>query len=285
MGEIRERMLEDLTMRGLSEATRESCLAYARAFVAHFRRSPHELGADHVRAWILHLLTAAGRSAATVNVAIAALRFLFRTTLRRPEVMQEIRTVRRHHKSVEVPSGQEMERLFSNTTDVRQRAMFMLLYGAGLRVSELVGLMPRDIDSQRMVVVVRDTKTRHDRLAPLTPRMLDALRVYFRERRPKEYLFPGPSGKGPLNRSTVAFQLRKAAAQAGLAKPFYPHLLRHAFATHMVELGVDLRSVQILLGHRSIQSTTRYTQLTEARRHSLSNPVEALGTEQGKLLG
>ncbi len=116
--------------------------------------------------------------------------------------------------------------------------------------------------------------------------MLKALRAYYREQRPKgTYLFPGPSGNGPLHRATVALQLRKAAADAGLAKRLYPHLLRHAFATHMVELGVDLRSVQILLGHRSIQSTTRYTQLSEARRHSLRNPVEALGTEQGRLLG
>jgi site-specific recombinase XerD len=254
--------------------------------VAHFRRPPQELGAEHVRAWVLHLLTALGRSASTVNVAIAALRFLFGTTLKRPEVMVGIRTVRKDRACPQVPSGSELERLFAATTDLKQRAMFMLLYGAGLRVSELLHLTPSDIDSARMVIVVRDTKTRHDRLVPLSMRMLKELRAYWRARRPAgQCLFPGRKPGAPLTREAVSAALRKAAARAGITKHMHPHLLRHAFATHMLELGADLRTVQILLGHRSIRSTTCYTQLTEARRRTLKNPVEVLGTEEGRLLG
>lgn len=287
MGKIRKRMLQDLTLRGMSAATQESYLTYARLFVAYHKKSPTELGTEDVRAWVLHLLTTLGRKASTVNVAIAALRFLFGTTLGRAEVMQGIRNVTKEHACPEVPSGTEVERLLSCTTDLKHRAMFLLLYGAGLRVSELLKLAPSDIDSARMVIVVRDTKTRHDRLAPLSPRMLQELRAYWRERRPKgPYLFPGSkSEQAPLTRSAVRLGLRKAASRAGLHKLIYPHLLRHAFATHMLELGTDLRSVQILLGHRSIRSTTQYMHLSEARRRSLKNPVEVLGTAEGRALG
>jgi site-specific recombinase XerD len=286
MGELRERMRQDLTLRGFSSSTHEAYLRQARAFVAHFRRPASTLGTEDVRTWVLHLLTVLGRSAASVNLAIAALRFLFGTTLKRPEVMQGIRNVRRNHGCPEVPSGRELEDLLGATRDPRHLAMFMLLYGAGLRVSELVNLTPKDIDSGRMVIVVRETKTRRDRLAPLTPRTLAALRAYWRARRPSgPYLFTGVRAGAPLTREAVALALRKAARRAGLGKHFYPHLLRHAFATHMLELGADIRTVQVLLGHASIRSTERYLHLTEARRATLKNPLEVLGSEEGRSLG
>lgn len=286
MGRVRDRMQQELTLRGLSASTHERYLSFARAFVAHFKRPPKELGAEHARIWILHLLTVLHRSPATVNVAIGALRFLFGATLKRPDVMRDIRMVRKNCPCPEVPSGSEIARLLAATSDVKQRAMFMLMYGAGLRVSELLHLTAGDIDSERMVVVVRDTKTRHDRLVPLSARMLDALRAYWRARRPAgPWLFPGKTPGAPLTRAAVNMVLRKAAARAGLTKRMHPHILRHAFATHMLELGTDLRTVQLLLGHRSIRSTTRYTHLTEARRRNLNNPLEALGTEEGRVLG
>ena len=286
MGKLRDRMQQDLTLRGLRPSTHDAYLRQARFFIAHFRLPVSELGTEHVRTWVLHLLTVLGRSPASVNLAIAGLRFLFGTTLKRPEVMQGIRNVRRDHGCPAVPSGSELEQLLSATSNLRHRAMFMLLYGAGLRVSELVKLSVSDIDSKRMVIVVRDTKTRRDRLAPLTPRMLQALRAYWRARRPSgPYLFESRRAGEPLTRTAVAVALRKAASRAGLGKRFYPHLLRHAFATHMLELGADVRSVQILLGHVSIRSTARYLQLTEARRSTLNNPLEVLGSEEGRSLG
>jgi len=286
MGTLRERMQQDLTLRGLSPATHEAYLRQARAFVAHFRRDASKLGTEHVRAWVLHLLTDLGRSPASVNLAIAALRFLFGTTLKRPDVMQGIRNVRMNHGCPEVPSGREVELLLAATPGLRHRAMFMLLYSAGLRVSELVKLCPSDVERRRMVIVVRETKTRRDRLVPLAPRMLEVLRAYWRSFRPSgPYLFPGLCEGKPVTRDAVALALHNAAARAGLGKHFYPHLLRHAFATHMLELGADIRSVQILLGHTSIRSTARYLQLTEARRSTLKNPLEVLGREEGRSLG
>jgi integrase/recombinase XerD len=250
-----------------------------------FGRSADQLGTEHVRGWLLWLLKDKKLSASTVNVAIAALRQLF-TTLGRPGVMQHIRGVRQQHPAPDVLSGTEIERLLTAATDPKHRAMFALLYGAGLRIAELLALTTADIDSQRMVIHVRDTKSRHDRIVPLSPRMLLALREYWRARRPTgPWLFPGRSPGSQMTRVGVSEAMRNCARSAGISKRVHPHLLRHAFATHLLELGTDLRTVQILLGHRSLSSTTRYTHLTEARRLALGSPIEALSTERGSVLG
>jgi site-specific recombinase XerD len=284
MGKHRDKMEQDLVLRGFARATRESYLRYARAFVGHFGRSADELGAEQIRSWVLWLLTVKKRDAATVNVAIAALRHLF-ASLGRPEVMLGIRGVRKQHRAPDVLSGSEVERLLKASVNLKHRAIFTLLYGAGLRLGELLALKVEDIDSQRMVVHVRNTKNRHDRIVSLSPRMLQALRQYWRAHRPKgTLLFPGRSADKPLTSKAVAKAIVKIARCAGIDKRVYAHLLRHAFATHLMELGADLRTVQILLGHRSISSTTRYTHLTEARRLTLCSPIEALSTEQGRIL-
>lgn len=289
MGEIRDRMTEDLALRGLSAQTSEAYLRCAKSFVAFHRRCPRELGTEHVRTYILHLLHEKGLTPRTVNVTVAALRFLFTVTLLRPEVMASIRTIRVSHREPDVPGGSVVAAILAQARNVRDRAMFMLLYGAGLRVSEMLALTAKDIDSQRMVVHVRDTKNRHDRVVPLPPSALAALRTYWRESAPKgTHLFGSPfhpeRGRA-LTRKAVNLSLRKAARAAGLTLRVYPHLLRHAFATHLLELGTDLRTVQILLGHRSLQSTARYTHLSEARRATLRSPLELLQTEEGKRLG
>jgi site-specific recombinase XerD len=285
MGKHRDRMEQDLALRGVSKTTAEVYLKYARRFVAHYGRSADQLGTEHVRRWLLWLLKERKVSASTVNVAIAALRQLF-TTLGRPNVMRHIRGVRQQHPAPDVLSGTEIERLLSAATDAKHRAMFALLYGAGLRIAELLALTTADIDSQRMVIHVRDTKTRHDRIVPLSPRMLTALREYWRARRPTgPWLFPGRAPGSQMTRVGISNAMRNCARSAGISKRVHPHLLRHAFATHLLELGTDLRTVQILLGHRSLSSTTRYTHLTEARRLTLGSPIEALSTERGSVLG
>jgi site-specific recombinase XerD len=286
MGRIRDKMEADLALRGLRDATRRNYLSYARAFVAFHRSPPTELGTEHVRRWLLHLLTELGRSASTVNVAIAALRFLFTTTLGRPEVMKEVRPVRKERAAPEIPSGTEMSRLLAATTNRKHRVLFFLMYGAGLRVSEALGLTVDDIDSRRRVIHVRHTKSRYDRLVPLTPKMLGELRAYWRAFRPGgRHLFPGRTATRPMTRGAVHRAIHEAAKRAGLERRMYPHLLRHAYATHTLELGGDLRSLQVLLGHRSFRSTLRYTHLSEARRRTLKNPLEALGTKEGRELG
>lgn len=285
MGEIQDRMKQELVLRGMAASTRESYLRFARAFVAYHRRSPRELGTEHVRRWVLALLTDRELDASTVNVAIAALRFLF-ATLGRPEVMVPIEGVRKQHRVPDVLSGSEVQRLLDATTDLRYRAMFTLLYGAGLRVSELLKLDCTDIDSHRMVLHLREPKNRHDRIVPIAPRMLQVLREYWKARRPRgSRLFVGRDGRSALTREALNHALKKFALRAGLRKKVYAHLLRHAFATHLLELGTDLRTVQLLLGHRSLHSTARYTHLTPARLATLRSPLEALSTEQGRILG
>ena len=286
MGQVRVKMAEDMRLRGLSENTQEMYLRAARGFVAFHMLSPTKLGTEQVRRYLLFLLDVALRSASTVNVVISALRFLYGTTLGRPEVMQPIRAVRKDRPEPDVLGGSEVEALLAHTASVKYHAMFTVLYGGGLRISEALNLGVPDIDSRRMVLHLRDTKTNHDRFVPLSPKMLTALRSYWKADRPTgKYLFPGPSGEAPLTRNAVLNAIKKAARAAGITRNVPPHSLRHAFATHMLELGSDLRSVQLLLGHRSIESTTRYTHLSEARLQALPSPVEVLGTPEGRPLG
>lgn len=286
MGQFRDRMAADLALHGAAQST---CLAYLRfacAFVAFHMRPPTELGTENVRAWLLHLLRNKRLSPRTVNVATSALRFLFDNTLQRPEVMASVRSVRVQHHQPDVPSGSQVAALIEHARTPKHRAMFMLLYGTGLRISEMLNLQIADIDSTRMVLHLRDTKNRHDRIVPLPPKALEALRAYWRADRPKgPALFAGRLGAPSLTRNAVNIAIRKTARRAGIKLRIYPHLLRHAFATHLLEMGTDLRSVQILLGHRSIQSTTRYTHLSEARRAALRSPLDLLGTAEGARLG
>ena len=286
MGLLQDRMIEDLTLRGSAPNTHLAYVRCARAFVAFHRRPPAELGEEHVRTWLLHLLTVRKRSPRTVNVHIAALRVLYDVTLQRPEVMVGVRAVRTKDRQPDIPSGQQVRALLDAAPSLKHRAMFMLLYGAGLRVSEVLALTTADVDSARMVLHIRDTKNRHDRIVPLPRPALDALRAYWKEERPSgPMLIEGRCGRETLTRGAVNQAISRAARKAGILHRVYPHLLRHAFATHMLELGGDLRTVQILLGHRSLQSTARYTHLTEARRASLRSPLEALDTEAGQRLG
>jgi len=221
-----------------------------------------------------------------VNLALAALRFLYITTLRRPEVMQGLRRIQPIVRAPDVLSGRDMQRLLKRASSLKHRALFMLMYGSGLRVSEACALTVGDIDSGRMVIRVRSTKNRHDRIVPLPEQTLEVLRDYWKARRPKgPYLFPGTDDAKPITRVSISEALRNAARRAGLKKRVHPHLLRHGYATHSLELGTDLRSVQILLGHNSIKSTVRYTHLTEARRKGLRSPVQVLGTKEGNALG
>lgn len=290
MGQVRERMTEDLRLRGLRAGTREKYLHYAKAFVAFFMLPPERLGTEHVRQWIMFMLTIARRSPSTVNVAIGALRFLFTTTLQRADVMHSIRRVRKNHSQPDVLSGSEVASLIEHARTLKHRAMFMLLYGSGLRISELLFLKPSDIDSKRMVVHLRETKNLYDRIVPLSQQALDALRAYWKADRPTGgYLFAAGAasrhGRPVLSRNAVNIAMRKAGHAAGITKRLYPHLLRHTFATHLLEIGTDLRTLQILLGHRSLQSTARYTHLSEARLKALRSPLDVLGTEGGKALG
>lgn len=285
MGKHRQRMERELILLGLASNTRDSYLKYARLFVQYCGRSPDQLGTEDVRRWVFWLLTVQKRQPRTVNVAIAATRQLF-AALGRPEVTRDIRYVRCQHRAPEILSGTEVDRLLRAAPSIKHRAVFTLLYGAGLRIAELLALTPADIDSRRMVLHVRNTKARRDRILPLSPRALQTLRDYWKQCRPQSpWLFPGKNRHHQMTRTAVSIAIRRAARNAGIRKRVYPHLLRHTFATHLLELGTDLRTVQILLGHRSLSSTAHYTHLTEARRLALRSPLDALDSQQGGVLG
>ena len=264
-------------LRGLRPSTIEAYVRIAAAFVRFFMRPPTELGADEVRRYLLHLRNVRGLVQTTINAHIAALRFLYAVTLHRPGVMQSFRAIRVEHPAPEVLSRDEVERLIDCASILKHRAMFMLMYGSGLRVGEILSLRPTDIDSGRMVIRVREAKNRHDRVVPLAERVLPVLRAYWKDNckhlTRDGLLFPGRNGER-MTRESVHKALGSAAARAALSKHIYPHLLRHTFATHLLEAGEDLRTVQILLGHMRITSTQRYTHLSEARRAKIRTPLD-----------
>ncbi len=276
MGTLRQRMIEDLELRGRRPLTIDAYVRAVASFVRHCGRSPRELGADDVRAYLLHMRRDRGLAQTTLNVHLAAIRFLYSVTLHRPGVTASFRQIRVDRLAPDILSTSQIERLLAGASNVKHRGMFMLLYGAGLRVGELQSLHVADVDGDRRVIHVRDTKSRRDRIVPLPARALPVLREYWLAYRRKltrtGLLFPGY--KGRMTREAVHRALDTAVLRAGLQQHVYPHLLRHSFATHLLEAGEDIRTVQILLGHVHITSTVRYTHLSEARRARIRSPLD-----------
>jgi len=286
MGKLREKMSEDLRLRGCAPSTCESYLSCVRAFAAYHRRSPEQLGEPEIREFLLHLESKPS-SPSTLTVYAAALKFLYRVTLDQPELAERIPRPRRVPQRLPaVLTGAEVERLLGCIYSLKHRAIVMTAYGAGLRVSEVCSLRVDDIDSQRMVIHVRQGKGKRDRFVMLPERVLYALREYWRRDRPKRpFLFPGQPPGRCISSSAVQKALTLAAARAGLTKRVSPHVLRHSFATHLLELGTDLRVIQTLLGHASISTTLRYTRVSQSHLRKTSSPLDVLGTQKQKPIG
>ena len=256
MGKLKDKMDGDLKLRGLCENTRATYLRCAEAFVKHYMKPPAALGKTEVRDYLLLGVEERKWAPSTYNVHAAALRFLYSYTLERPEEVAWIGQMRVTHRLPAILSSEEIERLLAALGSLRMQAIVMTAYGAGLRVSEVLSLRVEDIDSRRMVIHVQHGKGDRDRYTMLPERLLETLRAYWREKRP-----PGPelfAGRKPgtlLQRATVNIALKQAALRAGIKKRVRPHSLRHAFATHLLEAGTDLRTLQVLLGHASITTT------------------------------
>jgi len=278
MGALRERMAVDLRLRGLSPVTQRMYLRCAERFVGYHRRSPRMLGESEVRAFLDHLVQEKRVSRSTHRVYVAAIHFLYRVTLDRPGVVRRIPFPRQVSERLpEILSPAEVERLLGAVSRPKHRALLMVAYGAGLRVSELCALMPTDIDSQRMLIRVRAGKGGKDRYVMLSPRLLAALREYWRLRPPSgPYLFPSPRPDKALSRMAIFRVVRQAARRAGLRKRVNPHMLRHCFATHLHEAGTDIRVIQVLLGHRSIRTTARYVMVSREHVGTVASPLDAL---------
>ena len=278
MSPLRRRMTEDMQLRRLSPHTQRAYLQHIALFARHFRQSPERLGPEEIRAYQLYLTRDRQLAASSIGVAVAALRFLYKVTLRREwNFDEDIPTGgRRPQRLPVVMSPAEVAEFLDAVHSLKHRVILTICYAAGLRVSEAVHLRPAAIDSQRMVIRVEQGKGRKDRYVMLSPKLLDILRDYWRIVRPKEWLFPGDAPDQPITASAVEDACRITRRQAGLAKPITPHALRHAFAVHLLESGADVRTIQLLLGHRGLNTTARYLRLTTTKVCATASPLDGL---------
>lgn len=285
MKRLREKMHEDLVLRGMSTATIDSYVRCARKFAEHFGRSPCSMGIHEVRTFLLHLARR-GLHPSSLNVYGGALRFLYGVTLERPHELAALPRARVPMRVPVVLSGTEIQRLLGATSRLNHRVALMLAFGAGLRVSEICRLRIDDVDAKRMVLRIRHAKGGRERYVMLSAHLLRELRAYWKAVRPEgPWLFPGNAGRRRLTRAAIHKAVVNAARRAGLSKRVGPHTLRHSFATSLLETGTDLRTLQVLLGHASIESTTLYLHVSTARLQSLTSPLDMLGTAEGRALG
>ncbi len=268
MTKLREQMTDEMVLRGFAPNTQRAYVQAVTRLARHYGRSPDRISKREVKAFLLHLHQDLHRSTSTCNVAAAALRFLYQQTLGRSATGFDIPFARKPKKLPQVLSREEVARLLSCTPFLKHRVLFRIAYSAGVRVSEIVRLRSRDIDSDRMVIRVEQGKGAKDRLALLSPRLLEELRAHWHREHPGEFLFPSRSGLGHLCAGALKHAFARAKQHSRIDKPGGIHLLRHSYATHMLEAGIDLHTLQRLLGHRSIRTTTQYIHLMEPARHA-----------------
>jgi integrase/recombinase XerD len=277
MGHLHDRMAEDLALRNLSPATRRNYLLYCRKFAAFCRRSPAEVGEAEVRRYLLDCVQVQKLSYPTYRQIYAALKFLYTVTLRRSWDVERLPFPKNRLRPLPaVLHADELRDLFAAFVRPDYRALFMTCYAAGLRINEACHLGVADVDSQRMLLHVRHAKGGCERYTLLSPRLLGELRAYWRLARPTVWLFPGDTPAGPVSDDAARQALARACQDAGLTKRCTPHTLRHSFATHLLEAGVNLVVLQKLLGHRSIRTTSRYTHVSTEHLRTIASPFDLL---------
>src|SRR5882724_1253280 len=276
MTPLRQRMLEDLQLRNYSPTTVRIYLHAVTEFAQHFGTPPDRLDAEHIRRYQVFLIKEKKVSQPTFVQVVCALRFFYTHTLHRKIAVDRIPFPRRERKLPLILSRDEVQALLEAPRNLRHRTMLAIMYASGLRVSEVARLKVADIDRARNVLWVRGGKGRKDRQALLPPKLRDLLRSYWRRERPADWLFPGSDPNQPISPKAIFLACRKAAERAGIAKSVHPHSLRHAFATHLLEAGVDLRTIQTLLGHADLSTTARYLQVSDASVGATTSPLESL---------
>jgi site-specific recombinase XerD len=277
MTQLRQRMSEDMQVRNLSLNTQLSYLQQVSLFARHFGKSPDLLGRENIRTYQVYLTNEKKLTPSSIHIAISALRFLFNVTLERDWVLKEILPLpKKPQKLPIILSPDEVQHFLGCVLDLKHRAILTTCYAAGLRISEALHLKPTDIDSQRMIVRVEQGKGQKDRYVMLSPKLLEILRDYWRMRRPKEWLFPGDRTGRPITRDAVEQACAKAHDLSRLSKPVTPHSLRHAFAVHLLEAGADVRTIQLLLGHRSLATTAHYLRIATNKVCATASPFELL---------
>jgi integrase/recombinase XerD len=286
MGQLHDRMAADLTLAGYSPSTKKIYLLYARLFAKHSMRSPAEMGEEEIRRYLLHMVEERKITPETYRQIRGALIFLYTITLNRPTEVARLPVRRMKQKLPVVLSGSEVQALLDAIRRPKYRAIIMTIYAGGLRITEACRLRPEDIDSQRMVIHIRDGKGGRDRYTMLSERLLAYLRDYWRRHRPRsEWLFPGRMAEGHSSPETTRRVFHAARASAGLVKKATPHTLRHCFATHLLESGVDITLIRSLLGHGSLRTTEIYTHVSVEHLSRVRSPLDLLGTPNGARLG
>ena len=275
---LRRRMIEDMTVRNLSPATQRSYLHAVAKFSRYFSRSPDRLDIEDVRAFQVFLVSQK-ISWPALNQTVCALRFFYGVTLNRPEIPERIAYTREPRKLPVILSADEVVRFLEAVPSLKTRTALTTAYAAGLRASEAVSLKVADIDSSRMLIQVRHGKGAKDRTVMLSPQLLAILRTHWRLARPREWLFPGRDESKPIDVQVLHAACRSATKAAGLAKRVTVHTLRHSFATHLLESGVDIRIIQVLLGHNSLSTTARYTQVATTTIAKTRSPIDRLALE------
>jgi integrase/recombinase XerD len=281
MTPLRRRMTEDLILHNRSPKTSRLYVNWVADFAQFFHTSPERLGPEHVRSYLLHLVQERQVSGNVQKQARLALQFLYRVTLGREEVVERVAHPRAPKTLPVVLSRDEMARFLDALKNPKHRALLMTAYAGGLRLSEVARLRVEDIDGARMVLHVRQGKAHKDRDVMLSPRLLAVLREYWRLHRPRPYLFPGRHPDRPISVRSVQMVCERALTASGLSKHVHMHTLRHSFATHLLESGTDLRTIQVLLGHHSFSTTARYLHITTAALRSTRSPFDALGVPPG----
>jgi len=275
---LRKRMIDDMTIRNMAPNTQRAYVRAVKNFSKHFGKSPDKLTFEHVREYQLHLV-GRGLQAATVIPIICAIRFFYGTTLGRGDVAKHIPLARKADTLPAVLTREQVLRFLKTVPDLEMRTIFITIYSAGLRVSEAVALTARDIDSANMVIHVRQGKGRKDRYVMLSEQLLAILRAYWKCARPEHLLFPGPDPQRPITVRSVQRACREGVRAARLDPSITVHTLRHCFATHLLEQGVDIRVIQDLLGHRHITSTARYARVALNTIRQIQSPLELLNIE------
>jgi len=277
MTSLRQRMIEDMQIRNLSVHTQKCYVLQVSLFARHFSKSPELLGPEQIRAHQIYLTNERKLATKSILLAIAALRFLYKVTLKKSWVFETIIPAPKAPQTLPVVlSPEEVIQFLDCVSSRKYRAILTTCYAAGLRISEAVALAPLAIDSKRMVLRVEQGKGQKDRYVMLSPKLLEILRTWWRMEKPKDWLFPGDMPGQHITKGAVERECQKAHRTCKIPKPITPHSLRHAFAVHLLEQGTDVRTIQLLLGHRSLATTAKYLRIATSKVCSTSSPLDLL---------
>ena len=284
MTEMRRRMEEELRLRGYSPRTQKAYLVWVARFARHYRRPPEQMGEEQVRAYLMHLLEDQKLSRSTLVQALCALKFFYGYVLHRSFELEDLRFPRHQKRKLpRVLSESEVRRLLESARNLKEQVVVMTLYGTGLRLSELIHLQVKDIDSDKMEIRVRQGKGGKDRRVVLSPTLLEALRRYFRQYRPVTWLFYGQTPQQAIHDRAVQRMVQRLSERAGLSEGVSTHTLRHSFATHLLEHGTELPYIQQLLGHRDMKTTMLYLRISPPALRKVTSPLDRLDWRVPKL--